>query len=605
MPITRRQAISRLSLLLSAAAAPAGVGCGDDDTKAKPGSDTATDADVEADTGVQADTGFEPDTAPDAEADTAPDAEADTEADTEGDTEADTGLPEDPTADLEDPAAVLDNEPLPEGLPVYAHEGDLGPESLFAHGVASGDPLPDRIILWTRVTVPGVDEVPVFFEIADDEAFSRRRNAGWLSATAERDFTVKVDASGLHPGKRYYYRFMALGRTSGTGRTKSAAADDATRLRFAVVSCASYSHGYFHGYRQIATRANLDAVLHLGDYIYEYASNEYGNVRPYEPAWECVSLEDYRLRYAHYRRDPDCAAMHAAHAMIAVWDDHETANNAWFGGAENHDEVTEGPWADRRTAGERAYFEWMPLREQEDGRIFRTLRYGNLAELIMLDTRLWGRDEQAGLDEVASFIDPLRTLLGSDQEDWLAGRLRGADVRWKVIGQQVMMGQWRSPGSGGMPGPIFNSDQWDGYDATRSRLFGVIETARVDNVVVLTGDIHSSWALDLTRNPYDVATYDPATGDGSIAVEFVTPAISSPGFPRGIGENLAVNLKRANPHMRFVELVKRGYLVLELTEEFARGSWYHFNDVVRETATQSRAAVVTAYEGRNRLVVEG
>jgi alkaline phosphatase D len=288
---------------------------------------------------------------------------------------------------------------------------------------------------------------------------------------------------------------------------------------------------------------------------------------------------------------------------MTVWDDHETADNSYMDGAENHDPVNEGAWSERKAAGIQAYFEWMPLREQADNRIFRTITYGNLAELVFLDTRLWGRDEQvpASSTEVSN---PDRTLLGTDQEQWLAEQLTTSSSKWKLVAQQVMMGQWRSPGSGGNLGPIFNADGWDGYDATRSRIFSSIRAAAVDNVVVLTGDIHSSWAMDLTETPYDAATYDPATGEGSLAVEFVTPAITSPGFPRGLGAALATNLKRANPHMRFVELESRGYLIVDLDADKARGSWFHHNDVIRETVTTNRAAVVTTYAGRNRLIVE-
>jgi alkaline phosphatase D len=288
---------------------------------------------------------------------------------------------------------------------------------------------------------------------------------------------------------------------------------------------------------------------------------------------------------------------------MTVWDDHETADNSFEDGAGNHDPVNDGAWSERKAAGIQAYFEWMPLREQADNRIFRTITYGNLAELVFLDTRLWGRDEQVPANST-EVTNPDRTLLGTDQEQWLAEQLTTSSSKWKLVAQQVMMGQWRSPGSGGNLGPIFNADGWDGYDAARSRIFSSIRAAAVDNVVVLTGDIHSSWAMDLTESPYDAAMYDPATGEGSLAVEFVTPAVTSPGFPRGLGATLATNLKRANPHMRFVELESRGYLIVDLDADKARGSWFHHNDVIRETVTTNRAAVVTTYAGRNRLIVE-
>jgi alkaline phosphatase D len=281
----------------------------------------------------------------------------------------------------------------------------------------------------------------VRWQIARDGAFTDIARSGELTTDGDRDYTVKVDVTGLSPATTYYYRFIALGGSSPIGRTRTAPSGGVARLRFAVVSCSSYAHGFFHAYRSIAQRLDLDAVVHLGDYIYEYGSGQYGTARPYEPEHEILNLADYRARYAYYRKDPDLQAVHRQHPFIAVWDDHESANNAWVDGAENHTPGAEGKWADRKAAAAQAYAEWMPIRELEGPtKIYRSLRYGDLAELIMLDTRSWGREEQVPQSD-SRINDPNRQLLGQDQEAWLSERLRTSTAQWKLVGQQVMMGQ--------------------------------------------------------------------------------------------------------------------------------------------------------------------
>ncbi|MDB4937322.1 MAG: Phosphodiesterase/alkaline phosphatase, partial [Labilithrix sp.] len=309
-------------------------------------------------------------------------------------------------------------------IPGCAREESALPTGPFRHGVASGDPLPDAVILWTRLTQdPATDPAPaptgtvqVTWEIAKDATFASIARSGAATADADRDFTVKVDATGLEPGTTYYYRFRALGETSPIGRTKTAPRT-ATQLRFAVVSCSNYAMGYFHVYAALATRADLDAVLHVGDYIYEYADGEYGDERKSEPNNETVTLADYRLRYAQYRSDPDLRELHRQHPFVTTWDDHEVADNASKDGAGNHD-ASEGLYADRKRAAFRAYAEWMPIRgDLADGKIWRTLRYGTLADLIILDTRHWGKQNQSGDEDPARF-DDARQILGVDQEAW-------------------------------------------------------------------------------------------------------------------------------------------------------------------------------------------
>lgn len=481
-------------------------------------------------------------------------------------------------------------------LPDYSWDGPLGPENIFSHGIASGDPLENSVILWTRVSPGATGPVEVWFEIALDEAFEKRYDAGFITTDEFADYTAKIDASELPAGKTFYYRFFCMGRQSPVGRTNTLPAGEVPSYRFAVVSCSSLAHGYFNSYRRLVERDDIQVVLHLGDYIYEYGSGEYGNIREYEPSHEILTLEDYRMRYAQYRRDVDLQAVHNRFPMIAVWDDHESANNSWSGGAENHSPDTEAAWETRKAAARQAYSEWMPIRESDDGRIYRSFRVGELLQITMLDTRLWGRDEQSG--EPSVIDSESRQLLGADQEAWLKTEILAAKGKWNFLGQQVMIAQTVV---GGAP---LNNDAWDGYTAARGRLLGLLRDNQVNDVVVLTGDIHSSWACDVTETPFDPITYDPATGNGSLAVELVTPAISSPGFPTGIGSSFAVVVKNENPHIRWVELEKRGYIIVNVTAEKVRAEWYLFDDIETPTGVDALAAAYAINRGGNRLVVE-
>ena len=467
------------------------------------------------------------------------------------------------------------------------------PAEVFVHGVASGDPLGDRVILWTRVTSEA-DEVEVDWLIATDPELKDVVASGSVVTNAGVDFTVKLDVDGLAPATTYFYRFDAEEQSSPIGRTRTIDDQNPKRLRFGVVSCASYGHGYFHVYRRLAERLDLDAVIHLGDYIYEYANEEYGSIRSYEPPHEILTLADYRARYAHYRKDPDLAEAHRQHPFFTVWDDHELANNAWSGGAANHDEATEGPFAERKAAAAQAYAEWMPIRLEAPGKIYRKVRFGDLAELFLLDTRVWGRDEQAEGKDDPSVSDPDRTLLGAEQEAWLAEGLTQSTSRFKIIGQQVMVA----------PLPVdalTNTDQWDGYPAARERFYGVLTAGQIDDVVVLTGDIHSTWAADLVP---DGVAYDPTTGEGAVAVELVVPGVTSPGVPE-IFADLAADILEDFPHFKLIDLTKRGYLVLDVTPERTQGAYFHLDSVETEEATESFTGALAAFTGENHFVDGG
>jgi alkaline phosphatase D len=490
-----------------------------------------------------------------------------------------------------DVEATIPDTETPEPLPEYEYDGPLGPETIFEHGVASGDPLAYGVILWTRVSVESqVQSVEVWWEIAADEAFEQRLAVGTAATNEDQDFTVKLDATELSPATTYFYRFFALGRQSPVGRTRTAPDGAADKITFGVCSCANLPRGYFHSYRRLAERDDLDAVLHLGDYFYEYEMTGFVAERSHEPASEIITLDDYRTRFSQYRRDIDLQEAHRRHPFIAVWDDHESANNSYKDGAQNHTEGSEGVWANRKAAAQQAYSEWMPIRSEDPSRIFRRLKYGNLLDLIMLDTRLFGRDPQSANPSVINQLE--RTILGEEQELWLTDQLVESTAIWRILGQQVVI----SPVLAG--GTVVNPDQWDGYPEARKRLLTAIVENDINGVVVLTGDIHSSWAAEV---PLDTKTYDAKTGEGAVAIEFVTPGVTS-GFPLDVG--LADIAKALNPHIKYGEVTNKGYMVLEVTEELVQNTWYHFSNVQDEGAQEKIGAVFSSLVGSNRLLEE-
>jgi alkaline phosphatase D len=478
-------------------------------------------------------------------------------------------------------------------------DGPPGPEvDLFRHAVASGDPLPDAVILWTRITRTVLEPIVVTWEVADEPAFAQLVASGTQETSGERDYTVKVDVPGLRPAHTYYYRFRAGTEISPVGRTRTAPQGPTPRARFGVTSCSSYAQGQFHAYQALAGRLDLDAIIHLGDYIYESGPGQFGTDRVHEPAHECLTLADYRTRHAQYKRDPHLQAVHKQHPFIPVWDDHESADNSWKTGALNHQPETEGDWATRKAAAQRAYVEWMPIRDQQDRtRIWRKLGWGDLADLIMLDTRLWGRTQSdSALVGVPPPDDPTRTILGDDQAAWLEEQLETSTARWKLIGQQVMVANLILS-----PGTLINLDQWQGYPASRHRFLDFLRTMMVGNVVVLTGDIHSSFANELVVDPLDPAMYDPASGKEAVAVEFVTPGITSPGLPASLLPTVEM-ARPFNPHVRWLDLVRQGYLVLDVTPERVQSSWYLYADIKRaESAEEVFAGAWSVKSGSTRL----
>lgn len=472
------------------------------------------------------------------------------------------------------------------------------PRVAFDHGVASGDPQSDRVMLWTRVTPRDAlprdsARIPVTVTVALDQSLTTPVRHYETRAEPERDFCVKVDADGLRPDCWYYYRFSVGDQHSPVGRTRTFPETDAytDRARFALVSCASYPHGLFSVYRAIAEHADLDFILHLGDYLYEYGPGEYGNMpgRDPLPAHEITTLADYRQRHAQYKADGDLRAVHQQFPMICIWDDHESANDSYRDGAENHDPATEGDWRRRKRDAVQAWFEWMPVREFPDQafRIWRRFQYGNLIDLFMLDTRLEGRDLQLENPADPERNSADRHMISAAQMDWL---LRGLDVsrsRWRMIGQQVMFAQLNIaeiPGIEDNPelrGSLvaINMDQWDGYAADRNRILNHLADRDIDNTVIFTGDIHTSWANEIYRNPAAV------TGDlfdAPLAAEFITPAVTSPGFPDGAAEAAGIAVPVANPHIRYVEAKSRGFVLVDVTRQRTQAEYYYVRSITSE-----------------------
>lgn len=484
---------------------------------------------------------------------------------------------------------------------VFARQGS---EGVFRHGVASGDPLRDRVILWTRVT-PGEPDAVVDVEwmIARDVRMSRVIARGSMRTSAARDYTVKIDAVGLGAGSTYYYRFAARGARSTVGRTRTLPARPTKRVKLALASCANLPFGFFNVYGRIASRPDIDLVLHLGDYIYEYPNNGYGNRpegdgRPFgrvpRPDREIISLADYRERYAQYREDPDLQAAHRQHPFVAIWDDHESANDSWSGGAQNHN-PGEGDWSARKAAASQAWREWMPVREVTGAeyRLYRQFPLGDLADLMMLDTRLVGRDQQANAGDVAGIERASRQLLGTAQEDWLSENLRdstAAGKPWQILGQQVMFAPQIPAGK-----PAINNDSWEGYRAARNRVFDMAAHANVKHLVVLTGDVHSPWAFDLPRDPFDATKYDPRSGRGAVGTEIVTAAVTS---PNPLVAERVPSLFSARPHLRYVASQDRGYVVLDITPDQLQADWFAVSTITERTALEQFAKGMVTHAER-------
>jgi alkaline phosphatase D len=480
---------------------------------------------------------------------------------------------------------------------------DSGAKAAFNHGVASGDPTQSRVIIWTRVTPEAPGPVSVRWIVGRDAGFRTIVRRGTFTTGAERDYTVKVDVDGLSAGQTYHYYFITGRTASQAGVTRTLPGAGTADYRMAVVSCANWPFGYFNAYREIAKRKDIDAVISLGDYIYEYGRTGYGGSvgqqlgRNHEPAHEIVKLEDYRTRYAQYRSDPDLQAAHAAAPWFCTWDDHESANNSYATGAENHQVETEGGWTERKAAAVQCFLEWMPVRDPAPGRpreaIFRKHDIGDLATLFLLESRLIGRGQDLTIDEVglapenqkqaaanaimAKVNDPGRTMLGPEQEAWLAQGMKDSVAsgrKWQVLGNQVTMARVKMPDLATGLGPEkyarvsegsrrfwssakyglpWNLDSWSGFPAARERLYASAKAANA-KLVTLTGDTHTAWANELRD-----------AGGSRRGVEFGCTSVTSQGAGDTMPfEELNWMMAEANDEVVWYNAFSKGFTVLTL-----------------------------------------
>lgn len=498
--------------------------------------------------------------------------------------------------------------------PADARTGDVDTSGPFPLGVASGDPLPDSVILWTRLVKDPFDAsslprrpLPVQWEVARDAGFRHVVRRGTALARPELAHSVHVDVRGLEPAREYVYRFRFGSHVSPTARTRTAPAAyaDPRRLRIGIVNCQDYQNGYWPAYWSLADE-DLDAVFHLGDYIYEYDPDsrfaDRRHTTPDTPGLDqLLTLSDYRNRHALYKLDPALQAAHRAFPWVLTWDDHEVENN-YTGLVDEVDDTgarrqDPAAFSAERAHAYQAYFEHMPIRApyhlgSPDFRIYRRLRFGRMAEFSVLDTRQYRTDQPGGFPgdfglAGAGIANTAGTMTGGPQEQWLKGNLASSRSRWNVVAQQVMLSRIKFPNPTGAPVPpiVANLDQWDGYVPQRTRLLNFLDQARIRNPVILAGDIHSSWFSDLKLD-FD----DPASK--TVSVEFTATSVSSD-FPAAFDAPLKAVNPTLNPHVRYFDGSRRGYLRCELTKDSWRTDARTVDSIdVRESPTRTTASFV-------------
>ncbi len=508
----------------------------------------------------------------------------------------------------------------------------------FTHGIASGEPSQGSVLLWTRYV--GNGNVKLTAEISNSPDFAGVIIGGEVDALVDRDHIAKITVQGLDPNHWYFYRFIAPdGSKSAVGRTRTLPEGPTPKFTIGVVGCSNLPFGYFNAYAHAAQNAELDLMVHTGDYLYEYPAGTYPSKeqalpgRKLNPVTEMVHLADYRLRYAAYRSDPDLQRIHQVLPMIAMWDDHEFANDAYKDGAENHDS-SEGDWETRKRVAERVYREWMPVGDMEYGNSrWSEYQIGDLATIFMTESRIGARNEPVDLvaalrgqqdiqkaletfrDDV--WQDPDREMIGREQEAWLASGMqksKASGTKWQVWSQQCVMGELKLPQEainwvaddapafakqrlavGAMAAKIglpINFDSWDGYPQARERALSVAQQADAD-LIVLSGDSHNAWAFDLV------------TSDGAAGVEFGGHSVTSPGiesYLTGANPDVAATaLTETNPQLQWADTAHRGYMTVTLTPERATSTW-HFLDTIRaKSIAMMGSKSQTVLRGTNRL----
>lgn len=451
----------------------------------------------------------------------------------------------------------------------------------FYHGVASGDPLFDRVIIWTRVTPIDSSNNPlmVHWEMATDLLFTNIIQSDSLSTDPSRDYTVKVDVTNLNSNSYYYYRFKTGTQYSMVGRTKTSPLNWVNQLRLGVVSCSDYRQGYFTAYRKLAARNDLDAVVHLGDYIYEGTGGP--SNRLHEPNIEVYRLQDYRSRLSQYHLDPDLMRCHQMHPFVIIWDDHDIVVDALRDTSYRHNAAVHGLYSDRKYAAVKAMREWLPIRDDtsEFFKNWKRLPFGNLLDLYAIDVRLYDRDRFVASVSDSLYGDPNHRLLGPVQMNWINSQLDSTTARWKVIANQLMVAHL------GVFGTPVVFENWDGYPVERTTFYNNLKDNNIDNVLFVTGDFHCSFANDLCDLSTNPAYYDPQTGAGSVATEFVVPSITGDNFDEGntfgftSAEQAVTLLQLSNPHVHYAELTSHGYILLDIDSSRAQAEFWYMDNI--------------------------
>jgi alkaline phosphatase D len=472
----------------------------------------------------------------------------------------------------------------------------------FYYGVASGDPTQHEVILWTKLYMPdSLGPRPSIeygglahsrwlkWAVANDSLFHDIISAGTSTTDRGLDYTVRALATGLQPGHQYYYRFYTMGGThSQTGLCRTLPDDSVKHIKFALVSCSSVWSGYFNAYRRIAERSDIDYVIHVGDYIYDFVDNEEERRMPVPYPTEPDSLPEWRARHTYYLLDPDLREARRTKTWIVEWDNHDT-------------HYKKHGWSD---GGIEAFYEYMPMympNPKHPERIYREFHFGTLADLDMIDMYLFRGKEE--------FEPGHKSILGNEQDAWLKDKLRSSRATWHLLGNQEMMGSWLSQG---LPhflhlpgnGKYFDPGDWDGYPEDRGRLFDFIDSAHIKNLVTLSGDLHMSFALDLTRDPQNKTSYNKHTGRGSVGVELLGPSISRGNMsdravvPKGTIPLVQSISKSVNPHHVWVNFAKHGYCTLDVTPERCVGEFW-YSDILKQTDNETFGAGLTVRDGAN------